>query len=158
MEPATTARPTTQRPTTERPTTEPVALPVTGPGRTGTALRGLAATAVLLSAVAHLELWLDGMRDVDVVGPAFLVNAAGGVGIGLVLLLWRHWLPLLAAVGFGAATLGAYLASMTVGFFGVREQVWTTAAVVSAVAEVAAILTAAGAWAVERRGGQSRSA
>lgn len=146
-------------------TTEPVALPVTPAGRTGTTLRGLAATAVLLSAVVHLELWLDGMQDVDVVGPAFLLNAIGGVAIGLALLLWRHWLPLLGAAGFGAATLGAYLLSTTVGFFGVREQVWTVAAVVSAVAEVAAVLTAAGAWAVERRTtrpgeqpGQSRSA
>lgn len=132
-------------------TTEPVALPVTAPGRAGTALRGLAATAVLLSAVVHLELWLDGMRDVDVVGPAFLLNAVGGVGIGLALLLWRHWLPLLAAIGFGAATFGAYVMSMTVGFFGVREQVWTTAAVVSAVTEVAAVVLGVAAWVVERR-------
>jgi hypothetical protein len=138
-------------PATTHPTAEPVVLPRTRAGRTGTALRGLAATAVLLSAVVHLELWLDGMRDVAVVGPGFLLNAVGGTGIGLALLLWRHWLPLLGAVGFGAATLGAYLMSMTVGFFGVREQVWTTAAVVSAVAEVAAILLGAAAWLVERR-------
>lgn len=132
-------------------TTEPVALPVSRAGRSGTTLRGVAATAVLLSAVVHLELWVDGMRDVAVVGPGFLLNAVGGVGIGLALLLWRHWLPLLAAAGFGAATLGAYLMSMTVGFFGVREQVWTAAAVLAAVAEVVAVVTAAGAWAVERR-------
>ena len=134
-----------------RTTTEPVALPVTRPGRSGTALRGLTATAVLLSAVVHLQLWVDGMRDVDVVGPAFLLNAAGGVGIGLALLLWRHWLPLLGAVGFGAATLGAYLMSMTVGFFGVREQVWTEAAVLAAVAEAAAVVLGVAALAVERR-------
>ena len=151
MDPATTQHAVTARP--REGTTEPVVLPVTRPGRVGTALRGLAATAVLLSAVVHLELWLDGMRDVDVVGPAFLLNAVGGVGIGLALLLWRHWLPLVGAIGFGASTLGAYVLSMTVGFFGVQEQVWTTAAVVSAVTEVAAIALGVAAWLVERRRG-----
>lgn len=133
------------------PATTTVALPTTSTDRLSTVLRGLAATVVLLSAVLHLELWVDGMRDVDVVGPAFLLNAVGGVAIGFALLLWRHWLPLLAAIGFGAATFGAYVMSMTVGFFGVREQVWTTAAVLSAVTEVAAVVLGALAWAVERR-------
>ncbi|GEN80392.1 hypothetical protein [Actinotalea fermentans] len=128
-----------------------VALPTTPTDRTSTVLRGLAASVVLLSAVLHLQLWVDGMRDVAVVGPAFLLNAAGGVAIGFALLLWRHWLPLLGAIGFGAATFGAYVLSMTVGFFGVREQVWTTAAVLSAVTEVAAVVLGVAAWTVERR-------
>ena len=71
--------------------------------------------------------------------------------IGVALVTWRHWLPLLAAVGFGAATFGAYLMSMTVGFFGVREQVWTTEAVISAVTEVAAVVLGVAALVVERR-------
>lgn len=118
---------------------------------TATALRWVVAVAVVVSAVVHLLLWRDGMRDVAVVGPAFLVNAVAGVVIGVALVTWRHWLPLLAAVGFGAATFGAYLMSMTVGFFGVREQVWTTEAVVSAVTEVAAVVLGVAALVVERR-------
>lgn len=118
---------------------------------TATALRWVVAVAVVVSAVVHLLLWRDGMRDVAVVGPAFLVNAVAGVVIGVALVTWRHWLPLLAAVGFGAATFGAYLMSMTVGFFGVREQVWTTEAVVSAVTEVAAVVLGVTALVVERR-------
>lgn len=120
-------------------------------GRTSLVLRALVAVAVVVSGVVHFLLWRDGMRDVDVVGPAFLVNAAGGLVIGAAVLLWRHWLPLLAAIGFGAATFGAYLMSMTVGFFGVREQVWTTEAVVSAVTEVAAVVLGVAALLVERR-------
>ncbi len=132
-------------------TTEPVVLPVGREARAGTLARGLAAGAVLVSAAVHLDLWVGGMNRVDVIGPAFMLNAVGGLVIGLALLLWRHWLPLLAAAGFGAATLGAYLMSMTVGLFGVHENIWTAAAVVSAVSEVLAIGFAALAWAAERR-------
>lgn len=122
-----------------------------GRGATATALRLVIAVAVLVSGLVHLVLWRDGMRDVAVVGPAFLVNAVAGVALAVVVVLWRHWLPLLAAIGFGAATFGAYLMSMTVGFFGVREQVWTAEAVVSAVTEVAAVVLGGVSWWVERR-------
>lgn len=115
-----------------------------------TVARGLTAAAVLLSAVVHLDLWASGMRTVDVVGPAFLLNAIGGLAIALAVLLWRHWLPLLAAIGFGAATLGAFVMSMTVGFFGVSGQVWGVPQVLSVVAEAAAIVFAAIALLAER--------
>ncbi len=60
--------------------------------------------------------------------------------IAVLLLGWRHWLPALLAVGFGLATLGAFVVSATVGLFGVHE-VWTgTPQVVSAVSEVVAVL------------------
>ena len=44
-------------------------------------MRLLAAAAVLVSAAVHLYLWFDGMRSVDVVGPAFMLNAVGGAVI-----------------------------------------------------------------------------
>lgn len=115
-------------------------------------LRGLLAAAVLLSAVVHLELWFSGFRNFTVVGPAFMLNAVGGLVIGILLLVWRHWLPLLGALGFGAATFGAFLVSTTPrGLFGVHE-VWTGAPIwLSAVSETAAIVLALIALAVERR-------
>lgn len=118
--------------------------------RTVTTLRGLAAAAVMLSGVVHLELWAQGMSAVAFVGPAFLANAVGGVAIGLALLLWDHWLPLLAAVGFGAATLAAFITSTTVGLFGVHER-WQGAAVwLSAISEVAAVALGLVALALSR--------
>jgi hypothetical protein len=128
------------------------AIPTTTRGRAATAARALTAASVMLSAVVHLELWAGGMRQVAVVGPAFLLNAIGGLVIAVAVLLWRHWLPLLAAIGFGAATLGAFVMSMTVGFFGVREQVWGVGEVLSAVSEVTAIGFALIALVAERRG------
>lgn len=105
------------------------------------AIREIAATAVLVSAGVHLVLWFDGMREADVVGPAFMLNAVGGAVIAVLLLVWRTWIPPLLAVGFGLSTLTAFVVTATVGLFGVEEDwsgwaVWT-----AAVAEVVAIVT-----------------
>lgn len=117
------------------------------------AARAVTALAVLVSAVVHLYLWNDGMREVDVIGPGFLLNGVGGIAVAVAVLARRHWLPLLAAAGFGAATLGAYVLARTVGLAGVRETITTPEAVVSAVVEVLAIVFAFVAWRTERRRG-----
>ncbi len=106
-------------------------------------LRVLAAVAVLVSAAMHLYLWFEGYRDLEVIGPAFLLNAFGGAVIAVLVLAWRHWLPPLLTLGFGASTLGAFVVSTTVGLFGVQEQwrgweVWT-----AAISEAAAIVLGA---------------
>lgn len=106
-------------------------------------LRALTAAAVLLSAVIHLEQWFAGYRDLEFIGPAFLVNAVAGLVIAVLVLAWRSWWPLLAAAAFGAATLGAFIMSATVGLFDVQQQVMDTPQVLSVVAESAAIVFAA---------------
>ena len=68
-------------------------------------MRVLAALAVLVSGAVHLKLWFDGFRDIDVIGPSFMLNAVAGVVIAALLVLWRHWIPLFLAFGFGATTL-----------------------------------------------------
>ena len=103
-------------------------------------LRIVTAAGVLLSAWVHYKLWHEGFRDLHVVGPAFLLNAVGGLVIGALLLAWWHWIPPLLAVGFGLSTLGAFIMSATVGLYGVHE-VWTGTDVTRAwVAEVVAVL------------------
>ena len=85
-------------------------------------LRLLTAVAVLVSGAVHLWLWYDVFRDETVVGPAFLLNAAGSVVIAVLLLRWRHWVPAFLAMGFGASTLGAFVIATTdSGLFGVHE-------------------------------------
>lgn len=108
--------------------------------------RFFAAAAVTVSALVHLRMWFDGVRHQSV-GPAFLLNAIGGLLIAVLLLTWRHWLPLLLAVGFGVSTIGAFTIATTVGLFGVHDHwvggyVWT-AAISELVAVVAAL---AAAW------------
>ncbi|MDQ6641805.1 MAG: hypothetical protein M3Y66_04845 [Actinomycetota bacterium] len=120
-------------------------------------LRIVAAVAVLISAGVHLYLWFDVFRHTNVIGPAFLLNTAGGVLIALLLVRWHHWIPLVLAVGFGVSTLGAFVIASTAGLFGVHEHwtgwpVWT-----AAVSEVVAIAAGAVAMAHElpaRSGGQ----
>ncbi|WP_024286071.1 hypothetical protein [Cellulomonas sp. KRMCY2] len=120
-------------------------------GTLSTVARALTAAAVLLSAVVHLDLWAQGMSSVAIVGPAFLLNAVGGLGLALAVLLWRHWLPLLGSIGFGVATLGAFVMSVTVGLLGVHESWDGVPQMLSAVSEIAAIVFAVVALAAERR-------
>jgi hypothetical protein len=116
-------------------------------------LRVAVAVCVLVSALVHLQLWWGGLSAVPVIGPAFLLNAAGGGVLAVAVLAWRSWLPLLGAVGFGAATLAAFAVSVTVGLFGVQERLLGVPQVVAAVSEVAAVVL--GLWALsrERRSG-----
>lgn len=95
---------------------------------------------LLGSSVVHLLEWSDWAKNTDVIGPLFLVNVAAGIVIAALVLIWRHWLPLLAAVGFGLATLGAYLTALTVGLFGVEQQLSTSAEVWGLVTDVACIV------------------
>ena len=96
-------------------------------------LRIATAAAALVSAAVHLILWFDGYRDIDVIGPAFLLNAVAGVVIAALLVAWSHWVPAFLVTGFGASTLGAFVLSATVGLFGVNEQ-WTGGWVLTAAA------------------------
>jgi hypothetical protein len=102
-------------------------------------IRLLAAIAVLVSAAVHLYLWFDGVRNQDVIGPAFMLNAVGGAVIAVLLLAWKHWVPLFLAVGFGVSTLGAFIISTTVGLFGVHSSWEGWPAWTAAVAEVVVI-------------------
>ena len=115
------------------------------------ALRAIGALAALVSAGVHLYLWFDGYAELSVVGPAFMLNAIGGVVIAALLLFWRHWIPLFLLFGFGVLTLGAFITSTTAGLFGVHEQ-WVGWAVwASAISEIGAIVLGIAALLVERR-------
>lgn len=120
--------------------------------RTAWVLRVVVAACVVVSGVVHFQLWRDGMRFVDIVGPAFLVNAVAGVVIGVLLLVWRHWVPLFLAVGFGLATLGAFVVATTpAGLFGVHSRWEGTPEWVSAVTEALAIVLGGIALVRERK-------
>jgi hypothetical protein len=112
------------------------------PGRTvGEAvLRAVTAAAVLLSADIHLEMWATGFRNIPVIGPLFLLNTAGGLVLGIALLVGRYRLVALAAAGFGALTLTAFAVSATVGLFGVQESLSGVPERLSVLAESVAVV------------------
>lgn len=108
--------------------------------------RRIGAVAAVVSALVHLYLWFDGVKDQGVVGALFLVNVVAGVVIAVMLLRWRHWIPLFLLAGFGASTLGAFLIATTAGLFGIHTG-WSWYAWVAAGSEIGAILLGAvAAW------------
>ena len=82
--------------------------------------------AALLAAMAwiHLELWTDGYRTLDVIGPAFLLDAIAGAGLAVLLLVTPRplvaWVAVVGALT-AAGTLAALLLTTTVGLFGFTE-------------------------------------
>jgi len=114
-------------------------------------VRLIAAAAVLVSAAVHFKLWLD-FKSLDVVGPAFLVNAVAGVVIAVLLVAWKSWLAPLLAVGFGIATLAAFTVSTTPnGLFDDHEK-WSGGRVwISAISEAVAVIAGLIAVIRERR-------
>ncbi|MGF0116494.1 hypothetical protein ACQFYA_09215 [Promicromonospora sp. Marseille-Q5078] len=105
--------------------------------------RLVAAVAALVSAVVHVLLYLDGYDTIAVVGPLFLLNAVAGLVLAVLLLLWRHWLPLIGGIGFGGLTLLAFVLSTTVGFYGVNETFAGTNEIVAAASDVLVVVASA---------------
>ena len=93
--------------------------------RAGGAVAAQGAAALLVAAGAiHLYLWFDYFHRVHVVGALFLVNAAVGLALGVALLTSRDVRVLLAAGGYAAGTLVAFVVSTRWGLFGYRETFW----------------------------------
>jgi hypothetical protein len=101
--------------------------------------RGLAAAGVFLAAVVHLDLWVQGFSSISTIGPLFMLDFVAGMIIGVGVLVWRHWLPALAAAGFGAATVVAFWISVVHGLFGVKETPTGSSEILAEVAEYSAV-------------------
>jgi MYXO-CTERM domain-containing protein len=88
------------------------------------ALRILGAALLAAMAWIHLDLYLDGYRTINLIGPAFLLNALAGFGLAALLLVTPRslvgWVALLGALT-AAGTLAGLLLSTTVGLFGFSE-------------------------------------
>ena len=72
-------------------------------------------------------------------GALFVVNVVAGLVIAVMLLRWRHWIPLLLLAGFGATTFGAFLIAVNGTLFGIHTD-WSWYAWVAAVSEVVAVV------------------
>jgi len=108
------------------------------------------ALALLVAAAGaiHLYLYFDYFHLVHVVGPLFLVNAAAGLLIGVILLVRGDRLVLLAAGGYAVGTLAGFVVSTRWGLFGYHEAFWgswqeAAGAIELAAAFLAALLLAA---------------
>jgi hypothetical protein len=92
-------------------------------------LRLATAGLVALSGLVHLELWQEGYRYVDRIGPLFLVNVVVAGVLALAVLARPGQWVLAGVVGFGLGSVGALVLSRTDGgFLGFMEHGWTAEA------------------------------
>ncbi|WP_205013847.1 hypothetical protein [Nocardioides albidus] len=105
-------------------------------------MRAIGALAAAVSAVVHLYLWFDGVRDQGTVGRLFVVNVVAGVVIAVLVVAWRSWVPLFLLAGFGATTLLAFVISTTGGLFGIHTTWDSWYAWVAAISEILAVVVA----------------
>jgi hypothetical protein len=119
---------------------------------------GLVAGSALLasSGAIHFQLWAMGYRSIPTIGPLFLLQGIAGVLLGLVLVLWRRLLVVVAGAGFMVATISGLLVSVKFGLFGFMDTLAAPYAGLSVIVESvgAATLTVVGVVLVH---GQGRS-
>lgn len=106
-------------------------------------LRIATAGLLLAGGAIHLKLYRDGYRSFPNanLGRSFLLNAAGGLVMAVVVLVWRSRLAILAALGLVNATLVGFAASRSSrGIFGFTESGFQPSpeAALSLVVEIAA--------------------
>lgn len=94
----------------------------------------------------HLRLWVDGYREVPVIGTLFLINAccAVALAVGLLAVPARLLSAVAAATAlFTVGTLTGLIISMTVGLFGVHESLHTPLVPATLIVESAGVLVLA---------------
>lgn len=91
----------------------------------------------------HLWLWVDGFREVPVIGTLFLINAIGaGLLVAALLVVPVRLRSAVAAVTavFTAGTLLGLILSLTVGLFGSQETLQTPLVPTTLIVESAGVL------------------
>ena len=102
-----------------------------------------AATFVLAGGYIHLDLWRNGYRAIDYIGPLFVANAVVSVLLVVALLLRPDARVAVAGVVFSVASLAALVLSRTTGLLGFTERGWSDMAVRATTAEIGAVVAIA---------------
>jgi hypothetical protein len=102
-----------------------------------------AATFVLAGGYIHFDLWRDGYRAIEYIGPLFVANAVVSVLLVVALLLRPDARVVVAGVVFSVGSLIALGLSRTIGLLGFTERGWSDMAVQATTAEIGAIVAIA---------------
>jgi len=104
--------------------------------------RAAASVLLVIVGVVHLKLYNDGYKDFpnDDLGRSFLLNAVVAVVLAVLLVAWRHLIPVVAALVLVDGTLLAFTLSRHRGIFGFTETGWDPSpeAAIALVSEIAA--------------------
>lgn len=119
--------------------------PTTHPRLPSLQVAGLLLGAALTAAMGwiHLRLWLDGYREIPVIGTLFLLNTIGAgflvAALAAVPARLRSAAAAITAV-FTAGTLAGLILSLTVGLIGVHESLQIPFVPTTVVVESAGVL------------------
>jgi hypothetical protein len=108
---------------------------------------------LITSGSIHLDLWNIAYRHVNVLGPLFLLQVISAFVIAAGLLVTRHILAVLAALGLVVGTIIGFILVITVGLFNFKLPFISTEAWITLVVEIVATvtLTATGLLLLRRR-------
>lgn len=102
-----------------------------------------AATFVLAGGYIHIDLWRNGYRAIEFIGPLFVANAVVSVLLAVALLVRPGALVAAAGVLFSVGSLVALVLSRTTGLLGFTERGWSDMAVQATTAELGAVVAIA---------------
>lgn len=114
-------------------------------------MRVAIAVCLVVIGLVHEELYVDnGYRAIHVVGPSFLIAAAGSFAVAALMLVGDALIVRLLAAGLAAGALVGFVASRTIGIAGFIETGLQPApqALLSILAEVAVLVLVAVPFAV----------
>jgi hypothetical protein len=100
----------------------------------------LAVAAIVVSALIHLHLWMNGYRRLPTIGPLFLAQVIAGGVIAVFVLLMRNVLAAVIGFGFVASTLAGFLISINVGLFGFQDSFSAPDAHMAFIVEIVAMV------------------
>jgi plastocyanin len=115
----------------------------------GRPLRIAAAIALVIGGLVHLQLYFEGYRSIDKIGPSFLLNAIASAVVAAVLVARKEWVVRLAGVGVAAGTIGAFILSRQgKGLFDFREEGLRPSpqAIIALLVEIAALVLLAASF------------
>ena len=105
--------------------------------------RVAAATFVLAGGYIHFDLWRDGYRAIEYIGPLFVANVVVSALLVVALLLRADRRVALAGVAFSVGSLVSLVLSRTTGLLGFTERGWSDMAMQATTAELGAIVAIA---------------
>lgn len=124
------------------------------PGPLVSGLAWIGALLLVLSAGIHLHLWSQSYRHIPTIGPLFLLQGIAGIGLAIIVAVFRHRLALIGASLFAVGTIGGLLLSVYVGLFGFKDSLSAPYATMSLILEAVAfgVLTGAAVLSMARHG------
>ena len=126
----------------------------------GRPLRIAAAIGLLIGGLVHLQLYFEGYRSIDKIGPSFLLNAIASGVVAAALVARQEWFVRLAGIGLAVGTIIAFILSRQGdGLFDFREEGLEPSpqGIIALIVEIAAIVLLAATFlpAVTDDGGSS---